>query len=124
MSRYRILPMALAATLLPCAIAVAHPPPNADPALHEWFESLKQPHTGVGCCAESDCRILTNDQWRTTQNGYQIRVRRFWINVPPDKVLQHQPNPTGSAVACYREGYGPPTPAHIFIYCFVRSTET
>ncbi len=53
MGRYGVLLVALAAALITGAIAVAHPPPNADPSLHEWFESLKQPHTGCGLL----CRI-------------------------------------------------------------------
>ncbi len=124
MSRIRVLLMAVGLTLLAGAIAIAHPPPNFDPALHGWFESLKQPGTGVGCCSESDCKILAPDQWRATKDGYQIRVQTLWVDVPRDKILDREPNPTGSAVACYRQGYGPLDAAQIFIYCFVRDTET
>lgn len=119
-----VLLLAFGLTAIAGAMAVAHPPANFDPKLHGWFESLKQPGTGVGCCSESDCKILTADQWRTTKDGYQIRVKDLWVNVPPDKILNREPNPTGSVVACYRQGYGPPDPARVFIYCFVRGTET
>jgi hypothetical protein len=38
-----------------------------------------------------------------------------WIDVPPARVLEHEPNPTGRAVACWTPRYG--------ILCFVRPTE-
>lgn len=124
MGRFGALLAALMLIVMTGPVAVAHPPPHFDPALHGWFDSLKQPGTGVGCCSESDCKILAADQWRTTKDGYQIRVSTMWVDVPPDKILDRQPNPTGSAVACYRQDYGPPDPSRVFIYCFVRSTET
>jgi hypothetical protein len=123
MNRIRILLAALGVIIAAGAFALAHPPANFDPALHGWFESLKQPGTHVGCCSESDCRILHNDQWRQTKDGYQISVRQRWVDVPPDKILEHEPNPTGSVVACYREGYGRGNRPPVYIYCFVRGTE-
>lgn len=123
MRRYRTVLIVFSLTLVAGALAFAHPPANFDPKLHGWFESLKQPGTGIGCCSESDCRIMAPDHWRTTKDGYQIRVDTIWVDVPPDKILDHEPNPTGSPVACYRRGYGPLNAARVFIYCFVRGTE-
>jgi len=105
--------------------AAAAPPPDADPALHDWFESLKQPDTGYGCCANSDCRILADKDWRQTADGYEIAIAGEWHAVPAGKVLQHQSNPTGHAVACYRGYYSRRRNASfIHIFCFVRATES
>lgn len=123
MSRPWVLLIAFGLMVIVGAMAVARPPANFDPRLHGWFESLKQPGTSIGCCSESDCKILAADQWRATKVGYQIRVKDLWVDVPADKILEHEPNPTGSVVACYRQGYGPPDPTRVFIYCFVRGTE-
>jgi hypothetical protein len=45
---------------------VAAPPENADPALHGWFESLKQPGSGVSCCSIADCRPV---EYRLATDG-------------------------------------------------------
>ena len=93
--------------------ARAAPPENADPALAPWFQSLRQPGTGVSCCSLADCRIA---DYRTDGNGYEAFVDDKWLAVPPDRVLQHTDNPTGRAIVCYMPGRG--------ILCFVRPAET
>lgn len=95
------------------ATAEAKPPENADPALAQWYESLRQPGTGVSCCSVADCRSA---DYRTTPNGYEARIDGVWIPVPPDRVLEHTDNPTGHAVVCYLPGRG--------ILCFVRPAES
>jgi hypothetical protein len=116
---------ALAGLLLVAAIgmAVARPPANYNPALHAWFESLREPGSGIGCCSEADCKILQPDELKQTKNGYEVRVRNLWVAVPPDKILEHQYNPTGGVVACYGPGRGVDDQANIVIFCFVRGTE-
>jgi hypothetical protein len=104
-------------------VAGARPPAHYDPALHQWFENLRQPGSGIGCCSESDCKILSAGEWRQTAGGYQIRVRDSWHNVPPERILEHEPNPTGSAVACYRALDGVQGESGVIIFCFVRGTE-
>ena len=104
--------------------ASARPPANYNPALHAWFESLKEPGTGIGCCSESDCHILQPEELQQTKEGYQVRVRNLWIKVPPDKILEHQYNPTGGVVACYGPGRTAGNAANIVIFCFIRGTET
>jgi hypothetical protein len=37
--------------------ALAAPPDNFDPKLSPWFDSLRQPGTGAGCCSIADCRL-------------------------------------------------------------------
>ncbi len=101
--------------LLLAGIAAARgaPPENADPSLAPWFQSLRQPGTGISCCSIADCR--TTD-YRTTARGYEALVDGRWLAVPPDRVLQETENPTGRAVVCYLPGKG--------ILCFVRPSET
>ena len=44
----------------------AAPPENADPNLAPWFESLKQPGSGVSCCSIADCRPV---EYRLVADG-------------------------------------------------------
>ena len=106
------------------APALAQPPANYNPALHAWFESLKEPGTGIGCCSESDCHILAPEELKQTKDGYQVRVRNLWVAVPPDKILEHQWNPSGGVVACYGPGRDAESQASVVIFCFIRGTET
>jgi len=108
-----LIVLSLAMVLSP-RIGAAEPPANADPALRPWFESLKQPGTGVSCCSISDCRPV---QYRLATDGYEALVDSVWVRVPQDKILQHQPNPLGRAVLCR-------SPASGTIYCFVPGPET
>jgi len=110
--------------LLSAATAPAHPPENPDPKLHEWFESLTDPQSGIGCCAESDCRILADADWRATPEGYEVKIEGDWFPVPPDKVLQRRPNPTGRAVACWQLFWNTRKQANsALIFCFLRAEE-
>jgi hypothetical protein len=95
------------------AIASASPPDNADATLAPWFQSLRQPGTGISCCSMADCRIT---EYRTSGVGYEAFIDDKWLAVPPDRVLQHTDNPTGRAIVCYMPGRG--------ILCFVRPAET
>jgi hypothetical protein len=106
----------LVATMIGTALAA--PPPDADPSLSQWFESLRQPGSGASCCSISDCHRLKDGQWRETASGYEIEIRGQWVAVPRSRILNHvQNNPTGGAVACYSE-------ALRTVYCFVRGSET
>jgi len=105
---------ALAALLLaPVMLALAAPPENADPALSQWFRSLRQPGTGISCCSMADCR--TTD-YRVVGEGYEALIDGTWRPVPPERVLDHTDNPTGRAVVCYLPSKG--------VLCFVRPSET
>jgi hypothetical protein len=88
------------------------PPENADPALAEWFQSLRQPGTGFSCCSISDCRPVS---YRVGQNGYEVLIEEKWRPVPPEKVLSARENPLGRAVVCWTPAMG--------VMCFVRGTE-
>ena len=103
----QLWPMALAAAgLVSATCAKAEPPSNADPALAPWYQSLKQPNTGVSCCSIADCR---------DGDHYEVFINNRWTVVPQDKILQHIANPVGRAVVCWTPALG--------IMCFVRATE-
>ena len=93
--------------------ADAQPPPNADPALHGWFESLKQPGTGASCCSIADCRPV---DYRMGVAGYEAFLDARWVKVPDERVLRGMSNPTERGVLCRA-----PTGA---ILCFVPANET
>jgi hypothetical protein len=91
--------LSLAVAVAFAGTALAKPPPDANPALHGWFQSLRQPGTGLSCCGNSDCHILGSKQWRMDQGGYQVHIGDGWVGVPRSRVLAHQSNPSGGAVA-------------------------
>jgi hypothetical protein len=109
-----LLAAAFAVTLIAQATwSGAQPPEGSDPYLAPWFQSLRQPGTGISCCSIADCR---QTEYRTGQNGYEALIGDQWVAVPREKVLDHTENPTGRAVVCYLPGRG--------ILCFVRPSET
>lgn len=93
-------------------VALSAPPPDADPALAPWFQSLRAPN-GSSCCSIADCRAT---DYRTSGTGYEALIDGRWMLVPPERVLDHIMNPTGRAVVCYAPALG--------IMCFVRPDET
>jgi hypothetical protein len=103
----------VASLSLLASAALAHPPPHADPALAPWFQSLRQPATGMSCCSIADCRAT---QYRIRKDHYEVMIKGRWLTVPPDKILQRVDNPTGRGVVCYTPTLG--------IMCFVRGTES
>jgi hypothetical protein len=104
--------LAFAVDLSP-GIAAAQPPDGADPSLRPWFESLKQPGTGVSCCSIADCRPV---QYRLAPDGYEALIDMGWVHVPEDRVLHNKQNPLGRAVLCR-------SPASGAIFCFVPGPE-
>ncbi|HUK61535.1 MAG TPA: hypothetical protein VLV50_20045 [Stellaceae bacterium] len=106
------IPLSLAALLF-AASAVAEPPPDADYRLAPWFQSLRQPGSGISCCSLADCRTT---EYRTDGDSYEALIDGRWLIVPEDKVLQRTDNPTGRAVVCWTPARG--------IMCFVRASET
>ena len=113
MMRTLLFSICTAFALLGVAVtAKGTPPPNADPLLAPWFQSLQRPGGGGSCCSAADCRRI---QSRIGRKGYEVLLQGgVWVPVPPDKVL-HRENPTGEAVACTK---GP------VILCFVPPPES
>lgn len=91
----------------------AAPPPDADPAQAPWFNSLRQPGSGISCCSMADCRPV---DYRTVDNHYEAFIEGEWRAVPPERVISRADNPTGRAVVCWTKLSG--------IMCFVRGPET
>ena len=108
MTRFNLI----AAGLLLAAPALAEPPPDADGTLAPWFQSLRQPDTGVSCCSIADCRTV---DYRTDGDRYEAFIEGRWIIVPREKILQRIDNPTGRAVLCWTPAMG--------VMCFVRASE-
>lgn len=108
-------PTLLLLAILLCApfAASAAPPENADPALAPWFQSLRQPETGMSCCDIADCRPT---DVRTVEDHYEVLINGIWMPVPARRILQRGDNPTGRAVVCWTPQRG--------IMCFIRGTET
>ena len=108
----RMVVYVLALGPLPLSV-VAAPPPNADMSLAPWFQSLRQPRTGMSCCSIADCRPT---DFRSNGAHYEAMVEGAWREVPPETILERMENPTGHAVVCYTPARG--------IMCFIRGPET
>jgi hypothetical protein len=93
--------------------APAAPPPDADPALAPWFNSLRQPWTNALCCSVADCRPVPS---RLNDGHYEAFIDGEWRQVPDRLILNRNDNPTGRAVACWTPRIG--------ILCFVRAPES
>ena len=75
--------------------ALAAPPPDADPTLAPWFNSLRQPWTNALCCSVADCRPVHS---RLTDGHYEALIEGEWRQVPDRLILNRSDNPTGRAV--------------------------
>jgi hypothetical protein len=119
--------LATAALLQLGVAANAMPPPGqpVDLEMHSWYESLKQPDTGAGCCSIADCRPYDS---RVVGDHYEILDHGRWLSVPNAAVV-HRENKAGTAVAClqtrWNYGFGPP-PANFSprILCFIPGPDT
>jgi len=100
--------------LLAAGALQAAPPETCDASMHGWFESLKQPGSGVSCCSIADCRPV---DYRMDSNGYEALIEAKWVRVPDEKILHGKPNPTGRGVLCR-------SPISGTILCFVPASET
>lgn len=108
MSRYLLAALLVAAA----GSSVAAPPPGADPALSEWYSSLRSPITHGSCCGLADCRHP--DEVRISGGDRSVRFGGRWYDVPPAAVLA-MVNPTGAPVACLYSGA---------VICFIPIAET
>ncbi len=92
--------------------ALAAPPPNADPSMAPWFNSLQQPGSGISCCSIADCRRTDS---RIVGDHYEVMIDGEWRAVPPSAVVDRDDNPTGRAVVCYTPARG--------IMCFIKAPD-
>ena len=107
MTWFRLLP-SLIALCLGAGPGVAKPPPNPDPTLAPWFQSLVDPETSLSCCEETDCRPVDH---RLAADHYEVLIGGAWVAVPEGKIIRGMHNPTGRAVLCWSPALG--------IMCFV-----
>src|SRR6516165_1152914 len=63
---------------------LAAPPPDADPALAPWFNSLRQPWTNALCCSMADCRPVVS---RLSDGHYDALIDGEWRRVPDHLIL-------------------------------------
>ena len=98
--------------------ALGAPPPNADPVLHQWFET-QHSAGGAWCCDVSDGHILDDGDWRADGIGYAVRISGAWWPVPSDALRDPKggPNPTGHAIVWFVNAEVP------HIYCFAPGFE-
>ena len=92
---------------------LAAPPPDADPALAPWFNSLRQPWTNALCCSVADCRPVNS---QLNDGHYEALIEGEWRRVPDHLILNRNDNPTGRAIVCWTPQVG--------ILCFVRAPES
>lgn len=78
-----------------------------------WWQSLRQPGTGLSCCNIADCAYT---QARFRQGHWQAKVGDLWRDIPDDKVLKDEVTPDGHAVVCNGSLSFSPSPV---IYCFI-----
>jgi hypothetical protein len=80
--------------------AMARQPPGTtpDPGLHAWFESLRQPNSGLPCCSISDCHFVA---YTVVDGHYEIEVDGDRYAIPGGIIVSNIANPTGRAIACY-----------------------
>ncbi len=93
--------------------ALAAPPPDADPSMAPWFNSLRQPWTNALCCSMADCRPVDA---RINGDHYEAFIEGEWRRVPNHLIINRSDNPTGRAVACWTPQAG--------IMCFIRGPES
>ena len=86
----------------------ALPPPNPDPRLRAWFESLIDQESMLPCCGEADCRAV---EARVAVDHHEAFVRGAWLRIPVEKVVHRTDNPTGGAILCWSPALG--------VLCFV-----
>lgn len=101
---------------------------NADPAIAEWFATLKQPdNPNVSCCGEADAYWA--DKVETGPNGEQIAII---TDDRPDEPLKRQHVPIGTRIVVpahkIKWDKGNPTDHNVIflsrnldVYCFVQN---
>jgi hypothetical protein len=111
----------IAAVVAISTTAVAVPPSGVivDPDTAQWYQSLRQPKTELLCCNIADCRPTDlrrspdkSTEWQAyiSKEIYGPDAPDIWMNIPADKILDHETNPTGRVVICWYQNQ---------IYCAV-----
>lgn len=109
---------ALLAALLLALPAAAHGPTFTD-AENQWL-NRQRALDGTKCCDRHDAHVGQNVEWRIVAGRYQVRIRDEWRDVPPGRMMRHDPSdPTpwpGEALLFWS-----PVPSHpdgFLLWCF------
>lgn len=100
-------PIAVVGVLLAAPASFARPPPDVvpDPAIHAWFEGLRQPGQALPCCSISDCRVMAS------RLRDEVEIEGYRYIVPNSAVIRNILNLMEGAVVCYTySAFGPPAP--------------
>jgi hypothetical protein len=85
-----------------------------------WFNSLQQPHSGIHCCGDADCRAYDErSEVRINDGIYAILYKGEWLPIAESKFLERADNPTGHLVACVHD-----VADTGFVLCAVKATGT
>jgi len=99
-------------------IAYGH---EANESEASWFNSLRNPNTGILCCLVHDCRAYDERTEVRIEGGlYAVLHNGIWLQVPASKIIERADNPTGHFVACVHDigGYD------AVVLCAVKGTST
>jgi hypothetical protein len=111
---------ALAATVLAFAPlpAAAHGPDFTE-AEKAWMERQRA-RDGAKCCNEHDVHVGMVVEWRTRAGRFQVRIAGEWHDVPPGRIMRHDPaDPSpfpGQALLFYTPS--PWVPNGFTLWCF------
>lgn len=105
--------------LLRSARAAAPPGTDLMSPVHLWFEK-QHSVSGAWCCDISDGHVVEEDDWRSNNGLYEVRIDNTWRAIPASALRDPVggPNPTNHAVVWYTA-----TEYGLQIYCFAPGTE-
>lgn len=84
--------------------------------LHHWYQTLKQPNSGISCCNKQDCRptearMLPDGTIEAMKDGR-------WVTIPPEKIL-NVPSPDLNSHICAPDSTSRAYhPDHVFCFVF------
>jgi hypothetical protein len=92
-------------------------------ALSEWFDHQRNIING-DCCHNADGHIIDDNDWRSNNGIYEVRIDGEWYKIPPEFLRDAErggPNPTGHAIAWYT--YDSARRGGLRFWCFAPGTE-
>ena len=111
-----------ALALLAPLTAYAAPPHGItpDPAMAEYYHSLKVPGTTALCCTIADCRnvrarvrldadgsyeaYIDSATFPDDDSPYHGHAPNAWVKVPEAVIIHDKPNLSGEPIACWYNG--------------------
>lgn len=85
------------------------------PHLNDWLKLLHS-KGGAWCCNGDDTDEI--DDWDTKDNGYRVKFRGQWYDVPPEAIVEG-PNNSGTPLLWMYKGWGEQKPR-----CFMPGSMT